>query len=340
MVARVEDGHSSAFGHPGAARLLGTWRTPVEVRQVENQFVVTALRASLPPDADARVGDVVVSIDGEPIRARIDRLRRYVTASTDTARTNRVASFALMGPPQSTATLVLQGADRRTRTVRIARAQAVQPREAGEPYRLLAKTIGYADLSRLTVPQVDAMFEAFKSTSAIIFDMRGYPNGTAWSIAPRINTKSARVGATFRRAQISGVSTFEETASGFFFEQPLPTTDKPKYTGRTIMLIDDRAISQSEHTALFFEAANGTTFIGTPSAGANGDVTSFFVPGGFRVNFSGHDVRHADGRQLQRVGIQPHIRVAPTIAGLRAARDEVLERAIAYVKQGMRGTQR
>jgi C-terminal processing protease CtpA/Prc len=339
MVARVEDGHSMASGHPAAGRLLGTWRAPIDVRLVENEFVVTALRASLPPDVDARVGDVVVSIDGEPIRARIDRLRRYVTASTDTARINRVATFALMGPPQSTATLVLQGADRRARTVRIARAQAVPPRETGEPYRLLDKAIGYVDLNRLTVPQVDAMFDALKSTSAIIFDMRGYPNGTAWSIAPRINTKGARVGATFRRAQISGVST-SEAASGFFFEQPLPTTDQPKYVGRTIMLIDDRAISQAEHTGLFFEAANGTTFIGTPTAGANGDVTSFFLPGGFRVGFTGHDVRHADGRQLQRVGIQPHVRVAPTIAGVRAGRDEVLERAIAYVKQEMRGSPR
>jgi C-terminal processing protease CtpA/Prc len=75
-------------------------------------------------------------------------------------------------------------------------------------------------------------------------------------------------------------------------------------------------------------------FIGTPTAGANGDVTNFPVPGGFRVSFSGHDVRHADDRQLQRVGIQPHVRVAPTIAGIRGGRDEVLERALEYVKTG------
>ena len=99
------------------------------------------------------------------------------------------------------------------------------------------------------------------------------------------------------------------------------------------MLIDDRAISQSEHTALFFEAANDTTFIGMPTAGANGDVTRFRLPGGFTVSFTGHDVRHADGRQLQRVGIQPHIRVAPTIDGLRSGRDEVLERALAFLKR-------
>ena len=334
MVAKVEDGHSGAFGHPAVARLLGTWRMPIDVRQVEDRFAVVALRAALPADADVRVGDVVTAVDGEALAARVTRMRQYVTASTEVSRTNRATAFALMAAKEGSGTLTLTGADGRERTVQVRRTQAFQPRTTGEPYSIIDKTIGYVDLTRLTVPQVDVMFEALKGTTAIIFDMRGYPNGTAWSIAPRINTNGAKVGALFRRAQVSGVSSFEEAASGFFFEQPLPTTDGPKYTGKTVMLIDDRAISQSEHTALFFEAANGTTFIGTPTAGANGDVTNFSLPGGFRVNFTGHDVRHADGRQLQRVGIQPHIRVAPTIKGLQAGRDEVLERAIGFVKNG------
>jgi C-terminal processing protease CtpA/Prc len=219
------------------------------------------------------------------------------------------------------------------RTVRIPRKQASQPRETGEPYRIIEGTVGYVDLTRLNVPQVDAMFDALKGTTAIVFDMRGYPRGTAWSIAPRINTKGAKTGAVFRRAMVSGLASFEESSSGFYFEQPLPTSEKPQYTGRTVMLIDDRAISQAEHTGLFFEAASGTTFVGTSTAGANGDVTGFFVPGGFRVSFTGHDVRHADGRQLQRLGLQPHVLVAPTIAGIRSGRDEVLERALAYLKE-------
>jgi C-terminal processing protease CtpA/Prc len=63
-------------------------------------------------------------------------------------------------------------------------------------------------------------------------------------------------------------------------------------------------------------------------------VTFFTLPGNIRVRFSGHEVRHADGRQLQRVGIQPDVPVAPTLAGIRAGRDEVLERALAYLDGG------
>jgi len=61
------------------------------------------------------------------------------------------------------------------------------------------------------------------------------------------------------------------------------------------------------------------------------------MPGGINVNFTGHDVRHADGRQLQRVGIQPDIRVEPTIAGIAAGKDEVLEAAIKFLNGSKAG---
>jgi C-terminal processing protease CtpA/Prc len=211
---------------------------------------------------------------------------------------------------------------------------------AGDTVRILPDRlgdIGYVDLTRLSVPEVDGMFEKLKGTRALIFDMRGYPQGTAWSIAPRINTNHAEVGAQFRRAQISALSG-EEGSSGFYFSQPLPALPPGAelYKGPTVMLIDERAISQSEHSGLFYEAANGTKFIGTPTAGANGDVTTFTLPGGIHVSFTGHDVRHADGRQLQRVGLKPDVPVEPTIAGIRSGKDEVLERAVRYLTNNSR----
>jgi C-terminal processing protease CtpA/Prc len=99
------------------------------------------------------------------------------------------------------------------------------------------------------------------------------------------------------------------------------------------MLIDERAISQAEHTGLFFEMANGTKFIGSNTAGANGDVTNFNVPGGINIMFTGQSVRHVDGRQLQRIGLVPDIEVRPTIEGIQNGRDEVLEGAIEYLQR-------
>ena len=97
------------------------------------------------------------------------------------------------------------------------------------------------------------------------------------------------------------------------------------------MLVDERTVSQAEHTGLFLEAACGVTFVGSQTAGANGDVTNVVLPGGVTVYFSGHDVRHADGRRLQRVGLVPHVEAKPTLAGLRAGRDEVLDRGVRVI---------
>jgi len=334
MTAHIDDGHTIAFGHPAVAKILPTWRVPLQVRRVENELVVVD---KYDPSVPVAIGDVVVSVDGEPLDARVKRLWKYQTASTEIVRLQRLVAIALRGAPNSTAQLGIRGADGATRTVAVPRVVSIKPPEpSGLPYRVLDGNIGYADLRRLKPQEVDAMFEALMKTKAIIFDMRGYPNGTAWPIAPRINTRHAVYAASFRRAQLTGGGgrASEEQSAGYYFDQPLPKTTKPLYTGKIVVLIDDRAISQAEHTCLFFEQAAGATFIGTPTAGANGDVTNFPLPGGFKVWFTGHDVRHADGRQLQRVGIQPDVRIEPTIAGLRAGRDEVLDRAIAYVNDG------
>jgi C-terminal processing protease CtpA/Prc len=183
------------------------------------------------------------------------------------------------------------------------------------------------------------MFETIKNTPAVIFDMRGYPNGTAWPIAPRLTEKKNVVAALFSRpfleASTLSDSYYEDSAS-YSFAQKLPERNGDVYKGKVVMLINGDAISQSEHTCMFFEAATDVTFVGTPTAGANGDVTFMVLPGNLQISFTGHNVRHADGRQLQRVGIQPTIRVAPTIRGISEGRDEVLERAIKYLQENLK----
>ena len=329
MTAHIYDGHVGVGPLQAIAHFFPPATVPFQIRRVENAYAVVD---KYDPTAPVSIGDVVVSVDGEPIEARIQKLWKYLTASTEEARLNRAAQNALRGMSGSAARLDIRGKDGVTRTVAVPRITELDFPEPKElPYRALDGNIGYVDLRRLTNAQVDAMFDALMKTKALILDMRGYPRGTAWSIAPRINTRKAAIGASFRRAQITGAAEEEMAASGLYFDQALPATTKPLYTGKVVVLIDSRAISQAEHSCLFFEQAAGATFVGTPTAGANGDITNFWLPGGLLVRFSGHDVRHADGRQLQRVGIQPDIKVEPTIAGLQAGKDEVLERAVAYV---------
>jgi C-terminal processing protease CtpA/Prc len=102
------------------------------------------------------------------------------------------------------------------------------------------------------------------------------------------------------------------------------------YAGRVYVLVDERSISQSEQAALFYRTAARATLVGSNTAGADGDYTMFFMPGGEGFTFTGSIVLAPDGAPIQGVGLTPDVRVTPTIAGLRAGRDEVLECAVRF----------
>ena len=338
MVTEIHDAHGGARNTSAAGEKFGTFMPPAFVGYVEEKSVVTkVLDEKLP----IKVGDVVLTIDGEPVEKKREYLARYIASSTPQWLERLVHFRLLFGPKDSVTKLRVRGSDNQVREVSLPRSESIMdPKFAAALQRttpvmqILPSGFGYVDLSRLQAGEVDKMFDTIKNTSAVIFDMRGYPNGTAWSIAPRLSEKKNVIAALFSRPFVSGPSLSDPEVAdtgSHAFSQRIPERKGDAYKGKVVMLINEDAISQAEHTCLFFETSTDVTFIGTPTAGANGDITFMVLPGNVQVSFSGHDVRHADGRQLQRVGIQPTIRVAPTVRGLIEGRDEVLERAVKYL---------
>lgn len=337
----IQDGHGSIGGSVLPA-YYGAGGLPIAIQFVENKPVIIQVYADSVAAKGIRVGDVITAVNGEKIDARIARMSAIQPASNEWTRMSYVRYRLLRSPVGTPIRIGLLGADGREKTISLlsqpfSRVQA--PPDTSVPYRLLPDRIGYVDMGRLETKDVDHMFELFRETKAIIFDTRNYPQGTAWSIAPRLTERKNVVAALFfRYAPVEpDIANGESNGSSqkYFFAQRLPPNEgKWVYRGKTVMLVDERTQSQAEHTGLFFEAANGTEFIGSPTAGANGDVTDFTIPGGMSLSFSGHDVRHADGRALQQVGLQPNIRIKPTINGIRAGKDEVLNRAVQYLNTG------
>jgi C-terminal processing protease CtpA/Prc len=341
MVTHIHDSHGGARS-PVLQKYFGDASVPVRVRMIEGLPAITGFtNAEAAKDAGLEIGDVILKVDGEDASLRIAERLRYTAQSTPQSGMFYATERSLVrGPKDSTATLTVRDLHDQVREVRVARKIEYMPQSQGDRtgdiLRVLPGNIGYADLDRLPASQVDEMFEKFKDCPAIIFDNRGYPQGTAWQIAPRLTDKTDVVAAMFKRRDPMSpdlpngdISNSQEVNT---FLQRLPHTDKSRYHGKTVMLIDERTISHAEHTGLFLEAANGTKFIGSPTQGANGDVTNLSVPGGIYVRFSGQGVWHADGRQLQRLGLQPTVEVRPTLKGIRAGKDEVLEAAIEYLQ--------
>ena len=338
MYARIQDTHGFVRS-PSLARYLGNAPSPLYLQWVEEQPVVVGFRdLEAAEEAGIEVGDVILEVDGMPFDERIAQVVDYYAASTPQALMRLAMGALLAGPDSSIASIKLRGKNEQFKDTQVKRLRSYyqgQTLRTNDVIQSLPGNIGYADLDRLTVPQVEDMFERFKDTRAIIFDMRGYPNGTAWSIAPYLAGESEAGAASFFRKLLLGPD--EESSQKYSFIQKIPLSVPGKhYDGFTVMLIDEHTQSQAEHTGLFFAAANGTVFIGSHTSGANGDVTNFSIPGNINLTFSGHSVSYPDGRQLQRLGLVPEIDVRPTLEGLRSGRDEVLEAALNYIEEALR----
>ena len=342
LLAHVADGHTRASEYPAVERLLGAAWPALRLDVVEGQAVVAAVDPSLQRVA---VGDVVKSVDGEPMAARMQRLAPFVAAATEGNHRWRVARAAIGGARGTKAVVELEGAggqaDNGVRRVELERVVVSSspwqpPRPPGKPWRRLQPRIGYTDLNYLQFGEVNEMLADLADTDALVLDMRGYPNGVFWILGAQLNVRRNRIAAAFRGIALDPW-TFERRAeggeTGYFFEQPMGLPNGEPYRGKVVMLINERAQSQAEHTGLYVEQATDVTFVGSPTSGSNGDITDFPLPGGIWVRFTGHDVRHADGRQLQRVGLQPHVPATPTIRGLREGRDEVLEKAVEWLEE-------
>ena len=63
-----------------------------------------------------------------------------------------------------------------------------------------------------------------------------------------------------------------------------------------------------------------------PDSGADGNVSSIVLPGGDTASFPGLVILYGVGGQTQRTAIRANIPIQPTLAGLKAGKDEVMIR--------------
>lgn len=332
-ISRLSDSNSMA-GSAELDRYFGQGSPGLQVRLIEKRAAVTGVTDR---SSGLRVGDVVTTVDGEKVSDRVKREANFLSASTPQALSAVVVRKLLNGPVDSLASLQVSDAANHIRTVQVKRAlPSSSAAPSTSPYRLLGGNVGYADLTHMKAEDVDGMLEKLKDASAIIFDARGPVNVPAASIASRLTeavnpTMAIVTGPIASEPDLPGVGISGPTSSNFAF-QTIPPVDKPKYKGKTVMLIDERTVENAEHLGLALEVANRTEFLGMPSAGADSDLTQFVAPGGLTITFSGHDIRRSNAGPIQRMGLQPALALAPKIAAIREGRDVVLEKALEYVR--------
>ena len=343
VVAHLNDSHVSVISvSPDSFDLAAP---PFLCRIVDSRPTVVQLLNS--DSRNPAVGACIVAIDGVPAQSRLDALSEICAASSLQSLNEIVSERLLAGGAFSEMNVTVENLEGEVETVTLMRepqyrfARILPSNAINSPFEKLDDRLGYVDLTQLEPDMIDEMFELMLNTDALIFDMRGYPLGT-FEIASRLSMKPVPA-LNFIRPYVRRpyqsyyIYDRSEPIVEVFSQDVCPST-RPRYRGKTAMLIDGRTISQAEKMAMLFKAANGTCLIGEPSAGTNGTVTNFTVAGGLQVTFTGEAITHPDGRQTQRLGLQPDILVRPNIKCIRSGVDAALDVAISHmrptIKQG------
>ena len=331
LVARVEDGHAGLWANQDLLPPRGPCQVPVRTRQVEGRVVVTGYaHPDSGPATRLRIGDVILEIDGEPVDSLFAARGPHYPGSNEAARIRFMHETLTRGECRP-CRIRGEGPDGpfERDVARIRRDQidgrAGRARDlAGEAFQLLDKDVAYLKLSSVEAAKASDYVKRAAGTRCLVIDIRNYPSD---NVVHALGGHLARARVEFVRftgADPSNPGAFVWTPA--FAIEPR----EPRHEGAVVVLVDESSVSNAEFTAMAFRAA-GARIVGSPTAGADGNLVSFALPGGLRGAMSGIGVFYPDRRPTQQIGILPDLEVRPTIRGIRAGRDEVLEAAIRSV---------
>jgi C-terminal processing protease CtpA/Prc len=113
------------------------------------------------------------------------------------------------------------------------------------------------------------------------------------------------------------------------FGKVFPKT--PRIKGKAIFLVHGYTISASETFIGMVEHYQLGEILGQRTAGTNGNINPFRLPGGYTVFWTGLRVLKQDHSQHHLIGIAPTVPIKRTLKGVKQGKDEFLEKAIEII---------
>src|SRR5215469_750164 len=331
LVAKANDGHANLWGLLDYRPPVGKCQLPVNVRFVENLPTISGfMSANTKNDVALKIGDVITELDGVAVTRLIETWEPYYAASNEAARMRDIGRAMTRGECGNAAVEVRRGSQQlKLKVERVPPAtgdsSGYRHDLRGGTFRLLSNDVAYLKLSSVKHADCAHYVEEAAGTKGLIIDIRNYPSEfVVFSLGSLLVDHEVPF-ARFTEADLS-------TPGAFHWANTITLSpQKPHYSGKVVILVDESSMSQAEYTSMAFRAAHGSIVVGSTTAGADGNVSPFALPGGLRTMISGIGVFYPDKGPTQRIGIVPNVQVKPTLEGIRSGRDEVLEEAVRQI---------
>lgn len=329
LVTKIDDSHAYLHSKPISISLYGSRKIPVEYSYAEGKLVVTKINSTRFREKNPlNVGDVIYDIEDKTIPQIVNSLGKYIPASNSWGKIYKVRNHFLLTNKDSLALKVERNGQNIALKAKTYWTKDILQEKNTNPdkWKFIDpdKKTGYVNMGVIEKEDLNTMYTHLKSAQSIIFDLRNYPKQTIIPLSHLLLPESTPY----------YMFTYPETRyPGKYYGRinNIGKKNQEYYKGNVIVLVDESTQSQAETTAMMFKQHPRAKIIGSNTSGANGNVIAFKIAD-LDTRFTGLGAYYPDGRETQRIGIVPDILVKPTIEGIKNGKDEVLERALKYIK--------
>ena len=322
LVSLVQDGHGQVIDRRQA--LGGLY---VRIEPIEGQLVIVDSR-----DPAVEPGDRIVGIAGKPAGLWLDREIRLASGSAQW-RPWRAILELTSGPRGSALPLRLERGGRLVDvTLHYDRVSASDMSNAVLPAPIaeLRPRVWYVDLARVVRNDLQQSMDRLANADAVLFDVRRYPKDVAatFDLLQQLIDHEEHA----KWAHLAFVDGPFQQVSGYDSQgwdlQPM----SPRLRGRIVFLAGGGTLSFGDSVLSYVDDEHLGLIVGSRTAGTSGDIQAITTPANYLVRFSGLRVTRHDGHTpIHLVGTAPDVWAVQTMAGFRAGRDEVIERALQVI---------
>lgn len=337
LIAKVNDTHANIWGKNMAReKWKGMLKVPFATSFIENKLVVTNFYTdTLDISKQIYIGDVIIKINGEGVDDIVKRLLPYTPASNYPTQLRDIARSILRSNEKNVNLYIKRGGKFINVLVPLYPIHTLNtmvdynPNPNDPAYKILDNDIGYLYPGKYKNAMLNDIKKTFANTKGLVIDMRCYPSEfMPFTFGAYIKSQpSAFVKFTHGSISNPGYFTFGTTISNG------SNGDEATYNKKIVIIVNEQTQSQAEYTTMAFQSSPNVAVIGSTTAGADGNVSGFYLPGNIYTMFSGIGVYYPDGTETQRVGVKIDEIVKPTIKGIQSGNDELLQRAIEIINK-------
>lgn len=330
LIAKVHDTHANIWSYDDALNgYWGTNKSVIDIKFIEGKAVVTDAYDEISgKETRLKNGDIITSVDKKSIAKIIKEQLKYRPASNYPTQLRDIANNLLRtNAPTIKVGYKRDNINRQTELKAYTSQEvylSIKNKKRDTCFKMINDSTSYIYAGTIKNKYIRSLIPQILKSKRLVIDLRSYPNEFFIMELGKYLYKKPTPFAKFSNGSITDPGLFtlkyESKIGDFNYSHG--------YNGKVVLLVDEGTQSQGEYTAMAFRQLPNSVVIGSTTAGADGNLSRFTLPGAISTAISGVGVYYPDGRETQRVGIVPDIFVTLSINDIKNGKDRLLEVAL------------